>query len=252
MFNKTHPVLMTHKSLNAQAKRVGGVVLGTIALMMSNTPAAAQDAAPATSSDVYSQGLNLNLSDETFSFSSDISSNALGRLEIPTESVGSTLFKLDLANTDCLTGETNCLRRDDTLDLGYSKRIASVSPTGIDLSLTPRAALRRTDDSSSAALGAVFEIGEDLRKGAGIANNTWYIFAGADAEALNYSAANFPDAARGQFYLQDNIIVGDARAGLGYRIGDADVSLSYNHREANSEDFKFKEDAAALSFTWKR
>ena len=162
---------MTHKSLNAQAKRVGGVVLGTIALMMSNTPAAAQDAAPATSSDVYSQGLNLNLSDETFSFSSDISSNALGRLEIPTESVGSTLFKLDLANTDCLTGETNCLRRDDTLDLGYSKRIASVSPTGIDLSLTPRAALRRTDDSSSAALGAVFEIGEDLRKGAGIANN---------------------------------------------------------------------------------
>jgi len=57
---------------------------------------------------------------------------------------------------------------------------------------------------------------------------------------------------QGQFYLQDNIFVGDAQAGVGYRIGDADVSLSYMRREATSDDFNYSEDAAALSFTWKR
>ena len=56
----------------------------------------------------------------------------------------------------------------------------------------------------------------------------------------------------GQFHLQDRIIVGDAQAGLGYRIGNADLSLSYLRREASGEDFSFNEDAAALSFTWKR
>jgi len=43
----------------------------------------------------------------------------------------------------------------------------------------------------------------------------------------------------GQFHLQDRIIVGDAQAGVGYRIGDADVSLSYMRREATAEDFRF-------------
>jgi hypothetical protein len=35
-------------------------------------------------------------------------------------------------------------------------------------------------------------------------------------------------------------------------MGDTDVSLSYMRREASAEDFSFTEDAAALSFTWKR
>ncbi len=200
--------------------------------------------------------ISLNLQPDGLSFNTDATTSSLGSLgmlELPTESIGSTLFKLDLGNSDCLTGGTNCLSRDDTLDLGYSKRIASFSPKGIDISLTPRAAFRRRDDSSSAALGAVFEIGEDLRRSAGIDNNTWYIFAGADAEAFNYNSANTENLTRGQFHLQDSIFVGDARAGLGYRIGEADLSLSYNRREATtSNDETFTEDAAAISFTWRR
>ena len=192
-----------------------------------------------------SDGLNLNLGNGSMGGSSTL-------LDLPAESVGSTLFKLDLADTGCLTGGEGCLSRSETLDLGYAKAFKSRSQTGLDLTLTPRAALRFNDESSSAVVGAVVEIGEDLRKGSDLDNNTWYFFAGADAEALTYSPNSVGRLTSGQFHLQDRIIVGDAQAGLGYRIGDADVSLSYLRREATAEDFSFKEDAAALSFTWKR
>jgi len=190
-------------------------------------------------------GLNLNLGNTSLGSPSTI-------LDLPAESVGSTLFKLDLADTGCLTGVEGCLSRTESLDLGYAKAFTSRSQTGLDLTLTPRAALRFNDESSSAVVGAVVEIGEDLRKGSDLDNNTWYFFAGADAEALTYSPNSVGRLTSGQFHLQDRIIVGDAQAGLGYRIGDADVSLSYLRREATAEDFSFKEDAAALSFTWKR
>jgi len=190
-------------------------------------------------------GLNLNLGSNSVLAPSS-------RLDLPAESVGSTLFKLDLADTNCLTGGEGCLSRNETLDLGYAKAFTSRSQRGLDLSLTPRAALRFNDESSSAVVGAVVEIGEDLRKGSDLDNNTWYFFAGADAEALTYSPNSVGRLTSGQFHLQDRIIVGDAQAGLGYRIGDADVSLSYLRREATAEDFSFTEDAAALSFTWKR
>jgi len=193
-------------------------------------------------------GLALNLPSEPSEFPA-LSGNFLN---LPVESVGSTLFKLNIADPNCLTGETNCLSRNEALDLGFSKSITSFSPKGLDLSLTPRAALRFNDESSSAIVGAVVEIGEDLRKGSNFENNTWYFFAGADAEALTYSPNSVSRLNRGQFHLQDRIIVGDAQAGVGYRIGEADVSLSYMRREASSEDFSFTEDAAALSFTWKR
>jgi len=240
----------THKRrLETTEKRGFMAVLMLSACLMSvSSPAFAQDK---ETSEIQSKivtptdGLNLNLGNGSLISPSNI-------LDLPAESVGSTLFKLDLADTGCLTGGEGCLSRNETLDLGYAKAFTSRSQTGLDLSLTPRAALRFNDESSSAVVGAVVEIGEDLRKGSDLDNNTWYFFAGADAEALTYSPNSVGRLTSGQFHLQDRIIVGDAQAGLGYRIGDADVSLSYLRREATAEDFSFKEDAAALSFTWKR
>jgi len=224
--------------------RLTALVLGT-ALYVSS-PTIAQDKTTPT------DGLNFNIPATGVGYdglSLDLNS---GQIDLPPESMGSTLFKLDLGNTDCLTGGENCLRRTDTLDIGYQKAFTSVSTKGLDLSLTPRAALRFNDESSSAVVGAVVEIGEDLRQGSNFENNTWYFFAGADAEALTYAPNSVGRMATGQFHLQDRIIVGDAQAGLGYRMGSADVSLSYLRREATAEDYSFNEDAAALSFTWKR
>ena len=240
----------THK-LRLQAMKkcsLMAVLVLSACLASVSGPAFAQDKDSAESKSKTispSDGLNLNLGNSSLSGPSNI-------LDLPAESVGSTLFKLDLADTSCLTGGEGCLSRNDTLDLGYAKAFTSRSQKGLDLTLTPRAALRFNDESSSAVVGAVVEIGEDLRKGSDLDNNTWYFFAGADAEALTYSPNSVGRLTSGQFHLQDRIIVGDAQAGLGYRIGDADVSLSYLRREATAEDFSFKEDAAALSFTWKR
>lgn len=176
----------------------------------------------------------------------------LPAFDLPINAIGSTLFKLDVSDPSCLSGAGRCERRADRLSLGLSEYITAKKDDGIDFVLRPRASFRFDDDSSSAVVGAVVEIGEDLRRGSDMKTNTWYFFAGADAEALTYSPDGMRQLSSGRFHLQDRIIVGDAQAGLGYRIGDADVSLSYLRREATAEGFSYNEDAAALSFTWKR
>ncbi len=194
-----------------------------------------------------SEGLNFNLPGRP-----DFRSQSGPQLDLPLEAVGSTVFKLDLTTPECASGREGCLRRDDSIKLGLTDTFRRRSEKGLDLSLTPRASMRFDDEISSTAVGAVIEIGEDLREGSEFESNTWYFFAGADAEAVTYSPNSIGRITAGQFHLQDRVIVGDAQAGLGYRIGDADVSLSYMRREASGEAYKFVEDAAALSFTWKR
>jgi len=173
-------------------------------------------------------------------------------IDLPINAIGSTLFKLDVSDTSCLSGAGRCERRSDRLSMGLSEYITAKKGDGIDLVLRPRASFSYDDDSSSAIVGAVVEIGEDLRRGSDLKTNTWYLFAGADAEALTYSPDGVRQLSSGRLHLQDRIIVGDAQAGVGYRIGDADVSLSYLRREANAEGISYNEEAAALSFTWKR
>jgi hypothetical protein len=180
-------------------------------------------------------------------------------IEFPAENVGSRLFDLDVSSATCLSGEEGCERRDETLDLGYTTSITKNSDQGLDIVLTPRASVRFDDESSSAVVGALVRIGDDLREDSDLKSNTWYMFAGADAEAVTYSPNSMRRITNGEFHLQDRIIVGDAQAGVGYRIGDADLSLGYFRREVtsfgrevNSGSISFKEDAAALSFTWRR
>ena len=203
------------------------------------------------------EGLSLNLSRGASPVLSNFgalsaSSFEMPMLDLPVEAIGSTLFKLDMSDQNCLAGIGRCSTRSEQRSFGLSKYITAKKDSGIDLVLRPRASFRFDDDSSSAVVGAVVEIGEDLRRGSDFKTNTWYLFAGADAEALTYAPDSFGRISSGKFHLQDRIIVGDAQAGLGYRIGDADVSLSYLRREATAEGISYNEDAAALSFTWKR
>ena len=188
--------------------------------------------------------------------------SALGAdLDITTESIGSQIFDLDLTKVGCLTGEETCLRSDETLDMGYSKPLTtSIMGKGLDIQLTPRASVRFNDGNSSAAVGALVRIGDDLKDGEEFKSNTWYLFAGADAEALSYSPNDMSRVSLGDFHLQDRVIVGDAQAGVGYRLNKStDISLGYFRREITSfgnetemQGTSFSEDAAALSFTWRR
>ena len=180
-------------------------------------------------------------------------------IELPADAIGSGLFKLDLSRQDCLSGSASCVRRDETLGLAYNKPFKGISVKGLDLQLTPKASVSFDDETSSAVVGALVRIGDDLREGSDLKANTWYFFAGADAEAVTYSPNSLSRMTSGNFHLQDRIIVGDAQAGIGYRIGDADLSLGYFRREVSSfsshdpaDDFTLSENAAALSFTWRR
>ncbi|WP_169331846.1 lipid A-modifier LpxR family protein [Robiginitomaculum antarcticum] len=163
----------------------------------------------------------------------------------------SPLFKLDLDQGLCLRTTAQCNVNETKSVIGFSKDFARVGKTGLGLALTPRANVRFDDESSSALVGALVKVGDNLKSGDGPDNNTWYFFAGADAQAVTFEPGNPRRLYSGEFQLQDRIIVGDAQAGLAYRIGDADLSLTYLRREGRAEDYKYKEDAAALSLTWR-
>jgi len=207
-----------------------------------------------------SEGLSLNLGKST-SFIGLSPTLRRAVTDLPDEDT--SLFSFEGSDAGCFDSDAFCLteRKDkNRLDFGYSKqKFLSLNKSGLDLELTPSASVHFDDERRSAIVGALLRIGDDLRKDANFDKNTWYFFAGADAEALTYRPNSTSQLTRGNFNLQDRIIVGDAQAGLGYRIGDADLSLAYIRREVSgfnnndiSDDVSFTEDAAALSFTWRR
>jgi hypothetical protein len=180
-------------------------------------------------------------------------------LPLPPQILAGADITRDFIAIDCIAGQTLCGPQFETVGLNLSKAINTDKPGGIDLQLIPRASFNFGDEHSSALVGAVVKIGEDLREIDQSDNTRWYLFAGADAEALTYSSNNPSRLTRGQFNLQDKIIVGDAQAGFGYKIGDADISLAYIRRDVSSYGrdlgdtaISYTEDAAALSLTWRR
>jgi len=185
----------------------------------------------------------------------NLSSSLRGALfDMPSiDNVNSSVFKLDLGGQPCLGTATECSANETRrIDFGYAKNITKGKKNGFNLQLTPHGGLRVDDDSQSALVGALVRIGDNLRENSGEKSNAWYLFAGADAEALTYTPNSVRNLTSGDFHLQDRIIIGDAQAGVGYRIGDADLALTYFKRQAKAENYSYDEDAAALSITWKR
>ncbi len=211
------------------------------------------------------QSLNLDLTNLNADLDSEFESDARDEIagispvlknaifNLPSDTT-SPLFKLDLSGSLCLDTAISCAHNDiRVIELGYEKNFAKDAFSGIDLALTPRASVQYFDDSSSALVGALFKIGDNLHVSEdGQNKNTWFVFAGADAQTLSLATDGQLGEYEGQFALQDNLIVGDAQAGVTYRLGDADVSLTYLKRQARAENYKFEEDAAALSLTWRR
>ena len=185
----------------------------------------------------------------------NLSSSLRGALfdEPTNDNVNASVFKLDLGGQPCLGTSVECAANEiRRIDFGYAKNITKGKKNGFNLQLTPHGGLRLNDDGQSALVGALVRIGDNLREGSEMKSNTWYLFAGADAEAVTYTPNSVRRLTSGAFHLQDRIIIGDAQAGLGYRLGDADLALTYYKRQATAENYSYDEDAAALSITWKR
>lgn len=132
--------------------------------------------------------------------------------------------------------------------------------TGLDfdLGLAPRIAMRDDGEIISRRVGGEVRIGRNLN----ITNSLeqpkgWYIFAGADGEALIWDAAvdGFTPSFGGMS-LSDKITVGDLQAGVSVQRAGGELSLSYIHREVRYSDrngsIETKEDFAGISFTMRR
>ena len=185
----------------------------------------------------------------------NLSSSLRGALfDLPTnDNVNASVFQLDLGERLCLGTAEDCRSNEiSNIDVGYAAKITHGKMNGFNLQLTPHAGVRFDDEEKSALVGALVRIGDNLREGSEMKSNTWYIFAGADAEAVTYTPNSARRLTSGEFHLQNRIIVGDAQAGVGYRIGTADLALTYFKRQAKAENYSYDEDAAALSITWKR
>lgn len=158
-------------------------------------------------------------------------------------------------SSDALISPTEA-GRDIAAEIAFA---APKEATGLnlDVGLAPRFSFVENGDLTSRRVGGEVRMGTSL----GIIGDKlgtpegWYIFAGADGEALVWDAQgltpNLNDMA-----LTDKVTVGDLQAGVSVQRAGGELSLSYIHREVRYADrngsIETKEDFAGLSFTMRR
>ncbi len=130
---------------------------------------------------------------------------------------------------------------------------------GFDVGLAPRFGTRDDGDLSSKRVGGEVRVGQGLSS---LVDETgkpkgWYVFVGADGEALVWDADTRRLAgSMGDLMLTDQITVGDMQAGLSVQRNGGELSLSYIRREIKFDDrnrsMSDTEDFAGLTFTMRR
>lgn len=127
-----------------------------------------------------------------------------------------------------------------------------------DVGVAPRIVVREEGELQSKRVGGEVRIGRDLN----ILDKDgqpqgWYIFAGADGEALIWDAGNTSLTPNlNDMSLSDQVTVGDLQAGVSVQRAGGELSLSYIRREVKYEDrngsISDTEDFAGVSFTMRR
>lgn len=128
---------------------------------------------------------------------------------------------------------------------------------GFDVGVAPRLAIRDGGELRTQRLGGEVRFGQGLIKEGGSPEG-WYVFVGADGEALVWDA----DISRlglnnlGDMQLTDQLTVGDMQAGVSIQRAGGELSLSYIRREIEFSDrnrsLKDTEDFAGITFTMRR
>lgn len=145
-------------------------------------------------------------------------------------------------------------------DLSLGLAIAADSSrTGLafDVGVAPRMAIRDGGDLKAQRFGGEVRFGQGLIKEGGSPEG-WYVFIGADGEALvwdtDFSRPGLD--AIGDMQLTDQLTVGDLQAGLSIQRAGGELSLSYIRREIEFSDrnrtLKDTEDFAGITFTMRR
>ena len=150
----------------------------------------------------------------------------------------------------------------DDEDKDFSAEIQLDAPSEItglafDLGVVPRLAYREDGELKARSVGGEVRIGQNFdKRGSEDAPDSWYIFAGADGEALTYEPGEngLTEFDSGDVALRDQVTVGDMQAGISVQRGQGQLSLSYIRREVSYHERGLQgvtenEDFAGVSFT---
>jgi len=137
---------------------------------------------------------------------------------------------------------------------------SEVTGFAFDLGVVPRLAYREDGELKTRSFGGEVRIGQNFdKRGSDDAPSSWYIFAGADGEALTYEPGEdgFASFDSDAVALRDQVTVGDMQAGVSVQRGGGQLSLSYIRREVSYHERGMRgvsenEDFAGVSFTLKR
>ena len=129
---------------------------------------------------------------------------------------------------------------------------------GVDLAVKPHFTLDQSAKFRSTRAGAEVRVGQNLDlRGQNAKNSNWYVFAGADGEAVVWDMQR-PGSSltSGQVTLQDKVTIGDVQAGIAWQSPAGQMSVSYISREYEYRNGSIsrtgEEDFAAITLTWRR
>lgn len=147
-------------------------------------------------------------------------------------------------------------------DMSFGLSIAATGvQTGLafDVGLAPRVAVRDGGDLKGQRLGGEFRLGQGLGLAdAGKSPEGWYVFVGADGEALVWDANinRLGSSSFSDMQMTDQLTVGDLQAGVSIQRAGGELSFSYIRREIEFSDrnksLSDTEDFAGITFTMRR
>ena len=127
---------------------------------------------------------------------------------------------------------------------------------GFDVGIAPRVEITRDGQFASRRFGGEVRIGQNFDKRGEPTSSSWYLFAGADGEALVWEPDEQGLVAVGAMALRDKVTVGDVQAGVTIERGLGQISFSYIRREVEYRERNLganeNQDFAGVSFTIKR
>jgi hypothetical protein len=150
----------------------------------------------------------------------------------------------------------------DERDLSFGLAVSATSGRtglGFDVGLAPRVAFREGSELKTRSLGGELRVGQGL----GLVDKSgrpegWYVFVGADGEALVWDADrdNLGFSPFRDMQVTDQLTVGDLQAGISVQRAGGELSFSYIRREIQFSDrnqsLSDSEDFAGITFTMRR
>ncbi len=146
--------------------------------------------------------------------------------------------------------------RNLTAEISLSASSAQTG-LGFDVGVAPRVTFSREGALVTRRVGGEVRIGQNFdKRGDSGSANSWYLFAGADGEALVWEPNATGNMSINDMALRDKVTVGDIQAGVSFKQGPGQVSLSYIRREVEYRERNLgaseNEDFAGVSFTIRR